>query len=353
MTTTIPHRLFINRCFDLAKLGAQGTSPNPMVGAVLVYQNKIIGEGFHRWHGSDHAEVNCINSVSPNNRQFIKNATLYISLEPCCIVGNTPACTDLIKKLGIKEVIYSSIDPTPGVNGTSKYLLEDAGSKVTLGIDYKKGDHLIRYRSVFVRFMRPYIILKFAQSADGFMGVNDKQVWLSNSYTKTLSHKWRSEVDAIMVGTTTAKLDNPRLNTRQYYGTSPLRLVLDRSLRLNNDLHLLDQSTPTWVICDRDHSKPDLYHLKYIQLDFDEQLLPNVLKRLYQANRGILLVEGGSQLLQSFIDQNLWDEARVFSTQKYLQKGIPAPKLNRPIDNKWTLRDNEVHQYFNPTYINC
>lgn len=348
MSINTQHNLFISRCFDLAKLGIRNTSPNPMVGAVLVYKNRIIGEGFHRQYGSDHAEVNCIKSVKSEDHPFIKDATLYVSLEPCCIIGNTPACTDLIKKLGIKNVIYSSIDPTPGVNGKSKYLLQDNGTNVTTGVAYKKGDQIVRYRSVIARLMRPYIILKFAQSVDGFMGVNDKQVWLSNSYTKTLSHKWRSEVDAIMVGTNTALLDNPRLDTRLHYGASPLRLVLDRKLRLNQDLNIMDKSSPTWIITEKESSKSKSDNLKYVNIAFDKQLIPNVLEELYKDNKGILLVEGGSQLLQSFIDLNLWDEARVFNTDVLLKNGINAPKINRLVHKTWKLRNNELQQFFNP-----
>lgn len=351
MPSSAQQQNFMKRCFDLAKLGARTTSPNPMVGAVLVYDNRIIGEGFHQQYGSDHAEVNCINSVHVVDRPLIKDATLYISLEPCCIVGNTPACTDLIQKLGIKNVIYSSIDPTPGVNGNSKQLLEKTGTQVTEGIDYKKGDQIVRYRSVIARLSRPYIILKFARSADGFMGINDKQVWLSNSYTKTLSHKWRSEVDAIMVGTNTAKLDNPKLNNRLYFGKSPLRIVLDRKSRLSKDLHVMDKSNATWVISENDNTSSNEHNLEFIKMNFDEKLIPNILENLYKSNKGILLVEGGSQLLQSFVDLGLWDEARIFNTDVHLNEGVKAPRISGPIHKKWKLRNNEVYQIFNPLHV--
>lgn len=341
------HYPFMSRCFDLAKLGTKQTSPNPMVGAVLVYKNRVIGEGFHQEYGKEHAEVNCIKSVKKEDEHFIKEATLYISLEPCCIVGNTTACTDIIKQFGIKKVVYSCIDPTPDVDGKSKNLLEETGVHVTTNIAYKKGEQIIRYRSVFARLKRPYVILKYAQSTDGFMGTNHKQVWLSNSYTKILSHKWRSEVDAIMVGTNTARLDNPKLDTRLHYGKSPLRVVLDRRLTLKKSLHLMDKTTPTWVICEKDNSALNSENLRYLNINYDKALIPNIVKALYQENKGILMVEGGSQLLQSFIDLNLWDEARVFNTDVYLGEGVSAPKIKRPVHKTWKLRNNEVQQFFN------
>ncbi len=341
-------QVFIKRCFDLARLGVGGAAPNPTVGAVLVHDGRIIGEGFHERYGGDHAEVQCINSVKANDHSLIKDAVLYVSLEPCCVVGNTPACTDLIQKYGIQNVVYSTVDPSPAVDGKSEMILIKNGSSVTKDVYKESGDLIIQPRNVWASKKRPYIILKFAQSKDGFIGQEERQVWLSNAYTKVLSHKWRSEADAIMVGTNTAALDNPKLNTRHYHGTSPLRIVLDKTLRLERDLNLFDNSLTTWVICNDKKNRANKERLKYIELPFDDNLLPSVLQHLFMANKGILLVEGGAHLLQSFIDLDLWDEARVFRTNKILGSGIVAPQLkNKPIQTLY-LKDNQLEVHTNP-----
>jgi len=338
--------LYLQRCFDLARLGAGGASPNPVVGAVLVNNDRIIGEGFHQMYGAAHAEVNCLKSVAPHDQHLIKNSTLYISLEPCCIVGNTPACTEMIRKNGIKKVVYATVDPTSGVNGQSKKILENYGAHVEDGILQTEGNQLIRPRSVWINQKRPYIILKFAQSKDGFIGQKEKQVWLSNSYTKTLVHKWRSEVDAIIVGTNTAVLDNPKLTTRLYPGKNPLRIVLDKSKRLKKESNLLDNSTPTWVVTKEDHSASDQKNTTHLQMPFD-QLLPSLNHELFKANKGILMVEGGAQLIDSYLKANLWDEARIFQTDVLLDSGIEAPKIDRKCAVSFPVKNNLVKYYFN------
>lgn len=223
---------FLRRCFDLAKLGAGNVSPNPMVGAVLVHQGRIIGEGFHSHYGGPHAEVEAVRSVSPSDQSLIRESTLYVSLEPCCVHGRTPPCTNLILDMGIPRVVISNLDESPGVNGKGIRLLEEAGVEVHTHVLEDEGLPYSRIRNTFVRNRRPYIVLKYARSADGFLGRENESVWLTNGISKRLVHKWRSEVDAILVGTQTLRVDDPGLTNRLYFGKSPIRLVLDREASL-------------------------------------------------------------------------------------------------------------------------
>ena len=204
--------LYIKRCFDLARLGKGKVSPNPLVGAVIVHENRVIGEGYHAAYGKAHAEVNAIESIKSEDKKLLKESIIYISLEPCCIHANTPPCTDLIIKNQIPKVVFSSIDRTPNVDGKSIEILEDAGCQVQLGILQSEGDQLCRFRNTFVAKKRPYIILKYAQSLDGFIGKKEESIWLTNSISKRLVHKWRSEADAIIIGTNTAEIDNPKFD---------------------------------------------------------------------------------------------------------------------------------------------
>lgn len=338
----IRHINYINRACDLAKLGHGNAAPNPIVGAVIVYNNKIIGEGYHEMYGQAHAEVNAVNSVAAENIPYLKDATIYVSLEPCCIHGNTPPCSDLILKHKIPRVVLSAVDLTSGVNGKSIKLLKEAGCDVTINIAQKRGEAISLVRNTYVSKERPFIILKYAQSKDGFIGKANQQVWLSNPIAKRLVHKWRSETAAILVGTNTAAIDNPQLTNRLYYGKSPLRIVLDKNLRLSNQLQLFDDSAPTWII--HDHSEPpsNTSSNTYIRLAFDEHLLPNLLKHLYQNKKSSLIVEGGAQLLHSFIKNDLWDEARIFNTPTLLGDGIAAPKINGQLIATHSLLDNEL-----------
>ncbi len=217
--------IYVQRCFDMAVLGVDKVSPNPMVGAILVHKNRIIGEGYHEKFGQAHAEVNALRNVEPSDKKYISSSTLYVSLEPCCIHGNTPPCTDLIIKNGIPEVVISCLDQTPKVAGEGVGKLKRSGINVFEGLLKQKGERLSNIRNTFVTEERPYIILKYAQSLDGFIGKPDRQVWLTNSVSKRLVHKWRQEADAIIVGTNTALIDNPKLTTRYFSGSCPLRIV--------------------------------------------------------------------------------------------------------------------------------
>jgi len=338
--------LLMRRCFDLARQGAGHVAPNPMVGAVLVHEGRIIGEGFHQKYGEAHAEVNAIGSVQPQDRRLIAASTLYVSLEPCCIFGRTPPCTNLIIEQNIPKVVISCLDATPGVAGQGVQLLRDAGVEVTTGILQQEGEALAAIRNTFVQEERPYIILKYAQSQDGFMGQPDRQVWISNAYSKRLAHKWRSEVSAILVGTNTAALDNPQLTNRLYFGKSPLRIVLDRRRRLSPKAHLFNDQIPTWIVTEMaENTDSDLKNTTFIELDFDDYLLDNLLQKLYEAQVSTLLVEGGAQLLRTFVQKDLWDEARIFVGNKLLENGIPAPTLRSFDRRKYNIGSDLLYVY--------
>lgn len=339
---------FMRRCFDLALLGGQKASPNPMVGAVLVYKNRIIGEGFHRAYGEAHAEVNAIRSVKEADAGLIRKASLYVSLEPCCFYGKTPPCTNLIIEKQIPRVVISCLDDSPQVAGKGVAQLREAGAEVVTGVLESEGRRLSRPRSVYVTHNRPYIILKYAQSRDGkFCPADRRQFWITNAYTKRLVHKWRSETDAILVGTRTAEIDDPRLTNRLYFGPSPLRIVIDRQGRLSPNLKLFNGDSPTLVVTHREapeyRDKVDL-----LQIQPTENLLEALLAELHRRRLGVLLVEGGLQLLEYFLHEGCWDEARVLVGEKFLPGGRPAPDLGLVTDYSWKLAGDDVLIYRRP-----
>lgn len=319
---------YIKRCFDLAKLGRGTTSPNPIVGAVIVYQDRVIGEGFHRRYGGPHAEVNAVASVKPEDLPLLKHSTLYCSLEPCSIFGKTPPCTDLIIRHQIPRVVLSYIDHTPGVDGLGVEKMRKAGIEVILNVLPKEGQRLSAPRNTFVKLGRPYVILKFAMSRDGFIAPDQQQqLWLTNSFSKRLVHKWRSEIDAILVGTNTAAGDNPQLNNRLYYGTSPTRLVIDRHLRLPNTLALFDGSIPTYVYTLQEANPTVNPEVNFIPLNPEKSTAQQILQHLKEIKKINLMVEGGAMILQEFLEQDLWDEIRLFQAPVTISKGIKAPEI--------------------------
>ncbi|MBX2874781.1 MAG: bifunctional diaminohydroxyphosphoribosylaminopyrimidine deaminase/5-amino-6-(5-phosphoribosylamino)uracil reductase RibD [Saprospiraceae bacterium] len=319
---------YIKRCFDLAKLGRGSTSPNPTVGAVIVYQDRIIGEGYHQRYGGAHAEVNAVKSVKPKDLPLLKEATLYCSLEPCSIFGKTPPCTDLIIRHQIPKVVLSYIDHTPGVDGLGVAKLRAAGVEVILNVLEKEGQRLSAARNTFVKLGRPYVILKLAMSQDGYIARdNQAQLWLTNSFSKRLVHKWRSEIDAILVGTNTAAWDNPQLNNRLFYGASPTRLVVDRHLRLPHSLALFDGSLPTYVYTQEKVKTPSLDSVNFVGLSQEKSVPQQILDHLAEIKKIVLMVEGGATLLQEFLKQDLWDEIRLFQTPAIVSSGIKAPPI--------------------------
>lgn len=318
---------FMQRCFDLAILGAGQVAPNPMVGAVLVHNDRVIGEGFHQKYGHAHAEVNAVASVKTEDRHLIPVSTLFVSLEPCCTFGKTPPCTDLILREKIPEVVLSFIDFTPAVAGKSIRLLEKAGVKVKTQVLKSRGFDVSLVRNLFVRKNRPFIILKYAQSANHFFAPLGKQLWLSNAYSKRLTHKWRAEADAILVGTNTAQIDNPSLTTRLFPGSNPLRIVIDKKGALNPDLAIFDGSAPTLVL-----TEPGVQLAKpLLQLESPaDNMMETLFQYLFEQGKSSLLVEGGAQLINSLIAKDYWDEARIYTSSKIITKGLPAPVLAVP-----------------------
>lgn len=340
---------FMQRCFDLARLGAGSTAPNPPVGAVIVHRGRIIGEGYHRAYGEAHAEVNAVNSVAPEDEHLLKEATLYVSLEPCNIHRNTPPCTLLILQKGIPRVVVSSIDRTPGVNGSGLDRLQAAGVDVTAGVLEQQGQRLSRARNTFVTQNRPYILLKYAQSANGIFAPQDnRQLWLTNAYSKRLVHKWRSESSAILAGANTAIADNPQLNNRLYYGASPVRVLLDLRGNLSPTLRLFTDGAPTLLF--RAHGLPAYPNLpvavECFTMPRGEPHLPFLMHQLKARQLSTLMVEGGIHTLQQFIDAGLWDEARVLTSGKYLPAGRPAPVLPvAPVSTERLGSDRLDHFY--------
>ena len=338
------HTFFMQRCLDLAAQGIGNVAPNPPVGAVIVYQNRIIGEGYHQQYGQAHAEPNAINSVLPQDKHLLSQSTLYVSLEPCAHFGKTPPCSDLIIKTGIPKVVIASPDPFELVNGQGIQKLRAAGIEVTIDILQTEANWLMRRFLTYHQQQRPYIILKWAQTANHFIApTNKQQQWISNSFAKMLTHRWRTEEQAILVGTNTALADNPQLTARLWTGKQPLRLVIDRYGRLQNKpLHLLDNSLPT-VVFTQTHPNQNVNqaNLQYIPINFEHQPLQQILHFLYQQKIQSVIVEGGAALLNSFIDANLWDEARVFTAPIYWDNGLTAPLLsNAKLHQKQKIDDN-------------
>jgi diaminohydroxyphosphoribosylaminopyrimidine deaminase / 5-amino-6-(5-phosphoribosylamino)uracil reductase len=316
---------YMHRCLQLARLGAGTVAPNPMVGAVLVYEGVIIGEGHTQPYGQAHAEVMCINNVGATNKALIHDSTLYVSLEPCAHFGKTPPCADLIIKNKIPHVIIACRDSYKEVNGKGIEKLKAAGINVTVGVLEKEALELNKRFFIFHKQQRPYIILKWAQSCNNkIAGADDKRIFISNEFTNRLVHQWRSEEAAVMVGTNTALKDNPALTARLYPGKNPLRLVIDMDLKLPPTLQLFDGAVKTIIF--NQYKEEEGEKLSFYKINKDEKIIPQILNVLYQLKIQSVIIEGGAKLLQSFIDDNLWDEARVITnTAMQISEGITAP----------------------------
>ncbi|MBN1413614.1 MAG: bifunctional diaminohydroxyphosphoribosylaminopyrimidine deaminase/5-amino-6-(5-phosphoribosylamino)uracil reductase RibD [Bacteroidales bacterium] len=323
------HKKYMIRCLELARLGLGHTAPNPMVGSVIVAGDEIIGEGYHAKAGKPHAEVNAIQSVK--NIDLLRKSTLYVNLEPCAHTGKTPPCTELIINHGIPAVIIGTSDPHNIVAGKGIKRLNQAGIYTETGICRTECINLNKRFFTSQILKRPYIILKWAQSADGFLDVIREKVeipqpnWISNEISRKLVHKWRTEEQAVMVGTNTALLDNPRLNVREWPGKSPLRIVLDRSLRLPPSLNLFNNQHTTLVINESKDGRSG--NCIYKKIPFTADLLSQVMKILHELDIQSVVIEGGKQLLDSFIKSCLWDEARIFTGSKLFKNGIKAPQI--------------------------
>lgn len=314
-----------------------------MVGCVIVHSNKIIGEGWHQKYGEAHAEVNAIHQVW--NAQLLKEATLYVNLEPCAHFGKTPPCADLIVEKQLKRVVICNTDPNPQVAGKGIAKLKAHNIEVIQGVLEQEGRWLNRRFFTFFEQKRPYIILKWAETADGFMArENFDSKWISNSLSRLWVHQWRSEEDAILVGKNTAQYDNPQLNVREWQGRNPLRIVIDPNRRLDATLHLFDQSTPT--ICYNFLEDKQLENLTFVKIS-PHTFLIALLKDLHQRKIQSLLVEGGAQLLETLIKENLWDEARIFKSKKTFGSGLAAPHLQGKLIKQVSNLEDTYFEYIN------
>ncbi len=319
----------MEQCLALAVNGLGSVAPNPMVGCVIVCDGTIIGQGYHQKYGEAHAEVNAIHSVE--NKELLKNSTLYVNLEPCSHFGKTPPCADLIIEHKIPFVVIGNVDNNPLVAGKGIKKLSDAGIDVKVGIMEDACRKLNKRFFTFHEKKRPFIILKWAQSADGFIDIKrdeenrGKPIQISNSDSRKLLHLWRSQEQAIMIGTNTALLDNPHLTVRDVTGKNPLRITIDKWLRIPKHFNLFDKSTPTLIFTAIDEESQN--NLEFVKIDFEQEVIPQILNELYKRNIQSIIIEGGEQMLNSFIDADLWDTARVFISDKKLHKGVNAPKL--------------------------
>ena len=325
------------RCIQLAKNGLGTTYPNPLVGSVIVSNEKIIGEGWHYKAGSPHAEVNAIGSV--RDKSILSKATIFVSLEPCSHYGKTPPCADLIVESGIKNVVIGSLDPNPQVAGRGVKKLIDAGCHVEVGILEKECLELNKRFFTFHQQKRPYIILKWAETLDRFISpkantrTETKPVWITNPYSRQIAHKMRGIEMAIMVGTNTVLQDNPSLTTRHWSGNNPIRVVLDRSLKIPSSSTILDRKVKTYIFTETKEAHKNLSINEssknniYIEIDFNKSIAEQINNVLYEQAIQSVIIEGGSKTLQTFIDNNLWDEAHVFTGATTFGQGVPAPAI--------------------------
>lgn len=336
----------MHRCIELAKLGEGNVAPNPMVGAVLVYNDQIIGEGYHMQYGQAHAEVNCINSVAEAHRDLVEKSILYVSLEPCAHYGKTPPCADLIIEKKIPVVVVACRDSYAAVDGKGIQKLQAAGVKVITPVLEKEAVELNKRFFTFHQRHRPYIILKWAQTANKKIANNDhSRLFISNEITNREVHKWRSQEASILVGTTTALQDDPSLTTRLWTGRNPVRLVIDKALKLPLSLQLFDGAAKTIVFNTVQHS--DNGNVLYNKISNEKSVVAQILESLYQQNIQSVLVEGGAKLLQSFIDENYWDEARVITnTELEIPAGINAPLLSNAERTSTEMILNDAIHYY-------
>ncbi|QOD60819.1 bifunctional diaminohydroxyphosphoribosylaminopyrimidine deaminase/5-amino-6-(5-phosphoribosylamino)uracil reductase RibD [Polaribacter haliotis] len=345
------HEFYIKRCLQIAKNGIGTSRPNPSVGAVIVLKDKIIGEGFTSSYGGNHAEVNAINSVK--NKKLLEKAIIYVTLEPCSHFGKTPPCADLLVKWNLKQVVIGCVDSNSLVSGKGIFRLQKAGINVVVGVlEEECRAHHKRFFTVQEK-KRPYIILKWAETKDGFVAPETKNeqkpVWISNKYSQQLVHKLRSKEQAILVGTNTVLADNPKLNVRSWFGENPIRIVLDRELRIPENVNILDGSVKTIVICNggslkRENGRKNIF---FEEINFSKNVAEQICKVLQKHDIQSLIVEGGTQTLQTFIDENLWDEAMVFIGDNNFGKGIKAPKLKGNKVSEQNIKNDVLKIYKN------
>ncbi len=326
-------RKYISRCIEIARNGLGTTAPNPSVGAVIVHKGCIIGEGFTCPYGGAHAEVNAINAVG--DKDLLKKATLYVTLEPCSHHGQTPPCADLILAHKIPKVVIGIQDPHKKVSGKGIEKLRAGGCTVEVGIMKKECRELHKRFLTYHEQHRPYIILKWAETMDGFISPLKKErsgeaapVWITDIIARQLVHQWRSEEQAILVGTKTVLEDNPKLDVRHWKGQPPLRIILDKDLKIAGDYHVLDGTIKTLILTKVTNASQYIEGIHYANLDFSKQIAQQICQLLFDKQVTSIIIEGGGQTLQTFIDANLWDEARVFVGNSHFYNGVKAPILN-------------------------
>ena len=340
---------YMERCLSLAVIAQGFVAPNPMVGAVLVYEDQIISEGYHRRYGEPHAEPNAIHAVE--DKSLLKKATLYVNLEPCSHFGKTPPCANLIVQSGIPKVVVGTLDPNPKVAGRGVKILQDAGIEVKVGVLEEECRELNKRFFVYQEQKRPYIFLKWAQTKDGFIdrirtSISEKPLSISNETTRQLTHKMRSDSHAILVSTNTVLLDNPSLTVRNWTGKNPIRIALDRKGIIPEDFNLKNEMVPTIIFTQ--HPKPSRNNLEYVQHDFSENSLETIINKIYKKGIHSVLVEGGAKLLTSFINSGFGIEANIEISNQIIYEGIEAPILNQIPDDKKEIDGHQWLHYSNP-----
>ncbi len=340
---------YMKRCLHLAKNGLGNTCPNPLVGSVIVYNGKIIGEGYHKKAGEPHAEVNAVNSVK--NKTLLKKSTLYVNLEPCAHQGRTPACSKMIVDLQIPKVVIGCRDSFEKVDGKGIEIMKNASIDVTVGVLEKEARELNKRFFTFYEKKRPYVILKWAQTLDGFIDFERKPEtpikpnWITDEYARIFVHKMRSEEQSILVGTLTAEKDNPGLNVRDWTENNPLRIVFDKNLRLPEKLKLFDGKIPTIVLTEKE--KKSKKNITFLKLDFKKDIFRQLFSFLYSSEIQSIIIEGGTQTINAFIKSNYWDEAKVFTGDKFFHKGVKAPKINIEPEKKESVSGSKLLTFRN------
>lgn len=348
------HEMYMLRCIELASKGAGMVAPNPLVGSVLVHENKIIGEGWHQKYGAAHAEVNAIESV--NNKTLIASSTLYVNLEPCSHFGKTPPCVNFIVESKIPRVVIGMTDPYEQVSGKGIRILKDAGVEVFIGVLKQDCEYLNRRFIKFVTQKQPYVILKWAQTKDGFIAPDASELsaaefeikrHITGFVVQKLVHKWRSEEDSILVGNKTIMSDNPALNVRAWTGRNPLRITIDRDNKLNaGDFKFFDGQQPTMVFCEKQPNRK-IANLEFVVINFEHEIWPQILSALYERNIQSLIIEGGTFTLNSIIKTKFWDEIQVFTTNALLKNGVEAPIINGKLVSESVIDKSYLRIYHN------
>jgi len=344
------HETYMRRALEIAEEAFPNCLPNPGVGAVIVFQDEIIGEGYTQAYGGSHAEVMAIQSVK--NKDLLSQSTLYVTLEPCNHQGKTPACSSLIIESGIPRVMIAKADPNKVNEQNGIAFLRERGIEVEVGLCQRQAKELNKRFFNHINKKRPYIILKWAESQDGFMaperGSNEKGVvWITGDQAQQLNHKWRSEEMAILIGSNTVIIDNPNLTVREWKGKNPIRIVIDKDLKAEPNSNAFNKEAITYIFNNQYNRTTEFNH--WIKLDFSKNVTKQICDFLYELHIQSIIVEGGAYTLSQFIDNDLWDEARIFQGQEFFEKGLPSPKLNKRIVCSYKVGKDTLKIIYNTT----